>query len=315
MKKIIGFIVIPFLTVCAFAQSTLPAPTITPEQSLDQIVAVVNDEIITQNEFARAARAVKQRFVQEHVPLPSKKTFKQQVLHQLIYQKLQLQLAKRNNIRVTNKEVNAAIVRIAAQNHFSGAVLKQELAQEGINYKQFCSQLQKQLTISKLQHQVVDSGVTINKFDIAEFQKQHRKQLAPTQYHIATVLIPLPNSATQTQTNHAREKAILILKQLRSGSSFETGMKMHTGSIDLGWRTADDLPQVFASAITKMRANEIIGPIQAPNGFHIIKLINKEEKGGLTDQQVQQIVYQQKFQQALQKWLLQLRHAAYVRVY
>lgn len=315
LKKILNFIVISFTTVCTFVQPTLPAPTITPKQLLNQIVAVVNDEIITQNEFTHAVGIAKQQFVQERVPLPDGQTFKQQVLDQLIYQKLQLQLAKQNNIKVTNKEISAAVARIAAQNHFSGTALKQKLAQEGMTYKQFSSQLQRQLIISKLQHQTVGSDITINKSEIAAFKKQHQKQLTLTQYHVATILIPLFDSATQAQINYTKGKAILVLNKLRNGSSFKTSMKIYPGSIDLGWRTANDLPQVFVSVITKMKPNEILGPIQAPNGFHIIKLIDKKAKSSLTDQQVQQIVYQQKFDQALQKWLLQLRHAAYVRIY
>ncbi|MFW0073069.1 MAG: SurA N-terminal domain-containing protein [Coxiella-like endosymbiont] len=315
LKKIVSFIVILFTIGYTFTQSALStALTITPEQSLNQIVAVVNDEIITQSEFTHAASIAKQQFAQEHIALPNEQTFKRQVLDQLIYQALQLQLAKRSNIKVTNKEVNAAIAHIAAQNHFSRTILQRKLAQEGIAYKQFRDQLQEQLTISKLQHQIVGNDITIDESDISAFKKQHQKQLAPTQYHIATILIPLFDSSTQAQINHARGKAMLVLNKLRSGSNFETGMKMHPGSIDLGWRTADNLPQVFASAITKMKPNEIAGPIQAPNGFHIIKLIDKEATGNVTDQQVQQIVYQQKLEQAIQKWLLQLRRAAYIRI-
>ena len=317
LKKMVSFIIIPFTTFYTFVQSTLPAaaPTIAPEQLLNQIAAVVNDEIITQSEFAHAVSVAKKQFVQEDTPLPNEKTFKRQVLNQLIYQKLQLQLAKRSHIRVTNKEINAAVARITAQNHFSKTTLKQKLAQEGIDYERFRSQLQKQLIIAKLQHQTIGSDITVNESDIAAFKKQHQKQLSPTQYHVATILIPLFDSEIQAQINHARGKAIIVLNKLRSGFSFETGMKMHPGSIDLGWRTADNLPQVFVSTITRMKPNEIVGPIQAPNGFHIIKLIDKEEKSSVTDQQVQQIVYQQKLEQALQKWLLRLRHAAYVRIY
>lgn len=315
LKKTIGFIAISFTAVYAFMEFTLSAPTIVPEQQLDQIIAVVNDEIITQSEFIQTESVVKQQFVQEHIPLPDRKTFKQQVLNQLVYQKLQLQLAKRNNIKVTNQEVNTAVTRITAQNHFSRAALKQKLAQEGITYEQFRSQLQKQLTILKLQHQIVGGNITVNKSEIAAFKKQHQKQLTYTQYHVATILIPLSDSAIQTQIDHAKKKAILILNKLHKGSSFETGIKTHHGSIDLGWRTADNLPQVFASVITKMKLNEVVGPIQTSNGFHIVKLIDKEVKSRVTDQQVQQIIYQQKFKQALQKWFLQLRHVAYVRIY
>ncbi|QTS83582.1 SurA N-terminal domain-containing protein [Coxiella endosymbiont of Amblyomma nuttalli] len=318
MQEKLSFILIAFITACIFIQSTLlVASTITPdEQLLDQIVAVVNNEIITHSELIDAMRVIKQQFEQEHLPLPNEKIFKRQVLDQLIYQKLQLQLAKRNNINVTNKEVNTVIARIIVQNHFSRTILKQKIAREGMTYEQFCDQLKKQLIIAKLQHQTVNSDITVNKSDIVAFQKQYQKQCTSIEYHVATILVALPDSAIQDQINYTREKSILVLKQLHSGSSFEKSMKMYRGSVDLGWRTTNNLPQIFASIITKMKLNEIVGPIRAPNGFHIIKLIGKKKvKGSVTDQQAQQIIYQQKVGQALQKWLLQLRRTAYIRIY
>ena len=313
LQKIASFIIVTFSIT--FAQPILfAASVITPEESLNQIIAVVNDEIITQSEFAHETNITKQQFAQKRVSLPNRQVFERQVLDQLIYQKLQLQLAKRNNIKATNREVDAAVTRIAAQNHLSRTALKQKLGQEGISYKEFLSQLQKQLIILKLQHQIVGSDIAINRSDILAFKKQHQKQLTYAQYHVATVLIPLFDDSTQAQINHAREKAMLVLNKLRSGSNFKAGMKTHPGSIDLGWHAADDLPQVFTSVITKMKKNEIAGPIQAPNGFHIIKLIDKKTRSSVTDQQVQQIIYRKKFEQALQKWLLQLRRAAYVRI-
>ncbi|ABS77171.1 peptidylprolyl isomerase [Coxiella burnetii] len=316
-KKILTsmVIILSVTSISAFAQSTLPAPNATHEQSLDQIVAVVNDEIITQSELNHALTAAKQQFMQRQISLPDQKTFKKQVLDQLIYQKLQLQVAKHNQIKVTNNEINAAVARISQANHLSQTALKQKLTQEGISYKEFRSQLQKQLIISKLQHQALQDTISINKSDIAAFQKQHAGQIASTEYHIATILIPLPASATQAQINHAKGKAALVLKQLQKGSSFETAMKMHPGSADLGWRSAKELPQVFVKTVLKMKPNEVTGPIQAPNGFHIIKLLDKEAKNTVSDQQIQRIVYQQKVEKALQKWLTQLRSSAYIHIY
>ena len=316
-KKILTsmVIILSVTSISAFAQSALPPPNAAHEQYLDQIIAVVNDEIITQSELSHALTAAKQEFRQRQILAPNQKTFKKQVLDQLIYQKLQLQVAKRNQIEVTNSEINAAVASISEANHLSQTALKQKLTQEGISYKEFRSQLQKQLIISKLQQQALQDNISINKCDIAAFEKQHAAQIASTEYRIATILIPLPVSATQAQINHAKGKAALVLKQLEKGSSFEIAMKMHPGSADLGWRSVNELPQVFVKTILKMKPNEVTGPIQAPNGFHIIKLLDKEAKNTVSDQQIQQIVYQQKVEKALQKWLTKLRSSAYIHIY
>ena len=291
------------------------------EKPLDRIAVVVNNEIITLNEFNHALAVAKQQFTQHHITMPDKKVFQKQVMDQLIYQKLQLQLAKQNNLKVSNnEEINSAIARIASQNQLSPLALKKQLTQQGISYQEFRKQIQKQLLISKLEQQVIANNITISKSDVISFKKQHQIHkihiAAATCYHIATILIPVSeDTTTQDQINHTKHKALLVLKQLRKGLSFKSAMLAHPGSSDLGWRLINDLPQIFASSIKKMNPNEIKGPIQAHNGFHLIKLLGKKTQNVSNNQKMQQIVYQQKFEKALQQWLRQLRRSSYVRLY
>lgn len=317
-KIIIRLMAISLLTISATSmaqQSPLPEPNATQEEPLDQIAAVVNNEIITQSEFNHALAAAKQQFTQHHIPMLNEKVFRKQVIEQLIYQKLQLQLSKRNKIKASNEEINATISRIAAQNQLSESALKEKLNQQGISYREFRNQIRKQLLISKLQQQVMANNITISKLDLVAFQKQHLAQIASARYHVATILIRVPEGATQAQINHAKGKAFLVLKQLRKGLSFESAMSAHPGSKDLGWRLSSNLPQVFVNPISKMKPNELIGPIQAPNGFHLVKLLGKENQNRSNNQQIQQAVYQKKFEKALQQWLGQLRRSSYVRIY
>lgn len=300
------------------AQSPLFEPNAAQEKPLDRIVAVVNSEIITQNEFDRALDAARQQFTQHHVPVPDEQVFQKRVIDQLIYQKLQLQLAKQRKITVSDKEINAAIVRIAAQNRLSQSALKEKLTRQGISCQELRNQIEKQLLISKLQQQVMANNIAISKSDIVAFKKRHQAQITFVRYHVATVLIPVPKgiiAATQAQINHAKDTAFLVLKQLHKGLSFESAMSAHPGSGDLGWWSINDLPQVFVSSIKKMKSNEILGPIQAPNGFHLVKLLGKETQNMVNSRQIKQAVYQQKFERALQQWLGQLRRSSYVRIY
>lgn len=319
LKTIIYLIIISLLTISidSMAQSPLLKPNTTKEKLLDQIALIVNNEIVTQSAFNRSLAIAKQQFTQNHISISNKKVFRKQVINQLIYQKLQLQLAKRNKLKASNEEINMTIAGIAAQNQLSQSSLKEKLMQQGISYMEFRKQIQKQLLISKLQQQVIANNITVSKSDIVAFRKQHQIQIASTRYHIATILIPVTECATQAQINHAKCKAFLILKQLHKGLDFKYVMSTYPGSSDLGWRLISDLPQIFASSIRKIKLNEVIGPIQASNGFHLIKLLGKEiqDMPNSHGQQIQQAVYQKKFEKALRRWLWQLRRSSYIRIY
>lgn len=299
------------------ATATLPTPTLTPVHHLNRIIAVVNEEIITQSEFDRALVISKQQIQHSGVQMPDEKTFRKEVLDQLIYQKLQLQIAKRNNITATDAEVDTAIGRIITQNHITLAILKQKLQEEGTSFESFKDSLRQQITISKVQRQAVGGSISVSKAEIAEFRKQHAAQLNPaSQYDIATIIIPLPESPTDAQIAQAKATATLVYNTVRTQNNFNALMEKYPGSSDLGFRALSDLPQLFAAQVVKMHPGEVAGPIQAPNGFHVIKLIDVQQKAGnLTTQQIQMIIYQQKFEKLLRPWLEKLKKSAYVKIY
>ena len=111
MKKIVSLSLLLCCMVCAvqtFAKSDEP---------LDQIVAVVNDDVITTSELKVALTSTKMQIAQEHVPEPSDAILKKQVLEQLVNKKLQLQIAKTGSIQVTDSDVDKAVEHIAQQNN------------------------------------------------------------------------------------------------------------------------------------------------------------------------------------------------------
>src|SRR3990167_6188048 len=135
----------------AIAKPPLPIPNNTPEQPLNRIVAIVNSDIITQTELNQALRGAEQQLSQNGMPPPSKTALEKQVLNQLIFMKIQLQIAQKNHITVSEEEVDAAIGRLAAQNKISVPTLKEALAKEGLSYPYFRNKIKQQLIIAKLQ--------------------------------------------------------------------------------------------------------------------------------------------------------------------
>lgn len=317
MRKMIGLLMLSGLlgSVGVYANDNLPVPGLTQVQDLNRIVAIANDEAITQTELDMALMAAHQQMAQAGITPPDEKTLRSRVLEQLIYQKLELQLAKRNNVKATPEELQTAVERVAAENHISVDELKQKLREEGFSYEKFVSQIRKQIVVSKLQRQALGNTITITKKDIATFRAQHPAEKGATQYHIETILTPLPETPTADQIAQAKAKALDILKAAQENQNFDALIEKNPGSMDLGWRNENDLPQIFVSQIAKMHNGEIAGPIQAPNGFHVIKLIEaRTESHNFTDEQIQNFIFQQKMNIAMKPWLAQLRKAAYIQI-
>ena len=314
MRCILAFLAAISFGGVSVAHNNLPIPNNTPIKSVNGIAAIVNNDIITNQQLNHAIVAARQQLQHNNIPLPHAAKLRQEVLQQLIYQQLQLQIATRNNIKISDKEVDQVITRIAAQNHATIAQLKQKLVQQHLSYKVFRSQLRKQLTISKLQREAIASTIHINQAEIAAFRKKHATQTNPAQYHVNNILIPLPDSPTPEQVKQAQAKAHKVLQQLRSGKSFSSLVNTHPGSGDLGWRALSELPTLFATTVIKMKIGGVSQPLQAANGFHILKLAAQRQKDVVSNQKIQAIITQQKSEKALQKWLQQLWHSAYIHI-
>ncbi len=315
----IGFAVTGIAHTTQTPQLTRPDNVRTTAQSvaLDRIVAVVNNQIITKNQLTQAMQLAKAQYAQQHLHIPNDKRLQKQILNQLIARQLQLQIAKRNNISVSKTEITDAVKRIANNNKISVPELKQKLQSDNMSYDKFVKQLKEQILLSKLQRQVIPSHETqVTQKAINLFRDQHRNQLVQKQYHLVTILLPLTENSSRMAIKSATTEAELIKKQLQSGVTIDSEIQSHPGSADLGFRSLNDIPQIFAKRVQEMKVGQVVGPIRAPNGIHIIKLLDiKKESKSVTDDQIQQILFQQKMAAALEKWINNLKKSSYIKIY
>src|SRR5438105_23867 len=128
MKKLILILSI-MLTTPAFADST---PIM-----LDKVIAVVNNQPITQSEFNSAIAIATTQLAQQNLPLPEKKLMEKQVLDSLIYKQLQIQLAKEKKIEISDQEVNKALTRIAEQNKATLTEMQKSIVGDGMNFDEY----------------------------------------------------------------------------------------------------------------------------------------------------------------------------------
>ena len=264
-------------------RATAATPTGTPHiEELDQIVAVVNDDVITETELDNQLHFIEQQLRQRNTQMPPENILRRQVLDRQVLDRLQLQVAKRLGIRVDDEAVNHVLSNIADQNHLSLSEFRQVLANQGYDFANFREDIRNQMIISQLHKSQVEDKVTVTDQEVDNYlATMAARKGMNDEYHLAHILIALPESATPDQIQAARDKAEKVLQQLKTGADFEqTAVAVSAGQQalkggDLGWIKAGQLPTIFADEVLRMEPGQISDLIRSPSGFHIIKLLDK----------------------------------------
>jgi peptidyl-prolyl cis-trans isomerase SurA len=253
-------------------------------QVLDQIVAVVNDDVILKSELDAAVKEVSAQLREKDTPLPPLPVLEKQVLEKLILEHLQLQLAEANGIKIDDITLNSKLQEIARENGVSLTDFRAVLEREGFDYSHFRESIRNQLTIAKLRQQMVGNRITASDQEVDNLLASlEASQMGDTEYHLAHILIATPDAASEEQIQAARQRAEKIVAKLRAGADFtqtaiaESDAPTALEGGDLGWRSAGQLPSLFVDPVKEMHPGDIHDPIRSPSGFHIIKLV--EERG------------------------------------
>lgn len=272
-----------------FASNLYAAPATVGNGSLDRLVAAVNNDVITEQDVSIQLNRMKQQMQQANVAIPSDTVLRKQVLDQIINQTLQLQYATKASISVSPQEVDDAIMHIAQQSNVTTDQLYQSVQAQGFTLQQFKDEITKEVTVQKVQEKNIASQINVSQQEIDDFLKNAASVPASqdTQYHVLDILIPLSDTPSPAEIAQAQQAAGDLIKQIRSGADLSklastpvAGNKMIQQN-DLGWRKLSDLPTIFSSSVQSMKVNDFIGPIQAPNGFHIIKLLGLQNQQAL----------------------------------
>lgn len=269
-----------FSTALAQTHTTRPVA-----KEIDHIVAVANDDVITYTELEKRMRLIKQQLQQRQAKLPPDDVLRKQILEQLIIERLQLQLAQQVGIRVDDETINKVINNIAQENKFTLDQFREVLAREGYEFADFRQNIKKDITISQLRKRRVENRVTVTEQEVDNYLiSQASRAGSKDEFHLAHILIAVPEAASPDQIRAAKERAETVLAQLRLGADFaETAIAKSNGQKaleggDLGWRKAGQLPALFSETVISMKVGQMSGLIRSPSGFHIIKLQDRRSK-------------------------------------
>ncbi len=277
---------LPLLLVMILLSAGLPPASQSSEiVPLNRIVAVVNDSVITETELNAKLRIIAQQIAQRGTPPPPSDILKAQVLERLITDAIQLQLAASTGIRIDDDILNRTIARLAASNKMSIEQFRRAIEQDGFSFNQFREDIRNELTLRRLHERQIVQRVHVSGTEIEQFILDEEEQSGSNkEYHLAHILVALPETPSPEEVAAAREKAEMIIQKLEQSAdfsqlaiSYSDGQQALEGG-DLGWRKGNQLPTLFAKTVPRLKAGEISELIRGPNGFHLIKVI--DIKGG-----------------------------------
>lgn len=248
----------------------------------DYIMAVVNQEPITHTDVDKRVTRI-QESARAGTKLPPEDELRAQVLDALIDEKVQISYAKTIGVDIPDAEVDAAIEGIAAQNQLTLADLKQRMKADGLDFDRYRASLREQILLQRLREREVMPRIVVTDQELDEFLKQDKAAQSEVALNVAHILIAVPEGATPAQIQFLQAKAQDIRDRAAKGANFaqlakensaDTGTRDQGGA--LGLRPASRLPELFVATTTKLKVGEIAPLARSNAGFHIIKLVQRE---------------------------------------
>ncbi len=251
-------------------------------QSLDRVVAVVDESVILRSELDRALNNILNQYSGRSEQLPPRDVLERQVLDRIILIKLQATRARETGIRVSEVEIDGAIGNVANQNGMSLDQLRYSLAQDGFSYSEFRETMREELLLQRLRARFVQSQVAVSDSEIDNLIASG--QLQRGDVHLGHIMIAVPDSADAETVRIGREKAEGVRKLIDEGMEFSAAAIRYSNAPnaleggDLGWRALTEVPVAFSELVEQMRVGEVTPAIRGPSGFHIIKLYDRREQ-------------------------------------
>tara|TARA_B100001063_G_scaffold106760_1_gene99670 strand:- start:277 stop:1518 length:1242 start_codon:yes stop_codon:yes gene_type:complete len=259
MKKII------LILACSLSANTYASIEV-----LDRIAVIVDDGLIMESQIKSGFKEIVSLYKEQNIPLPGSDNLKDQVIESLIIEELQLQMANRAGVRISDSELNNAITRIANNSQMELEEFIAYIENDGESYESFRENVRKQMLIQRVQRGRVGSEINITEKEFAAFMETDESlvELEPELF-VRQILV------------RGSDEADAVILRIENGEEFfeiAKEVSISSNSInggELPWRKIVDMPELFSNALKNEDIGFISEPLKSGAGFHILKVEDK----------------------------------------
>ena len=268
--------VLALLSVPLLALSVLPSLASAQIEVLDQVVAIVDDDIILASELQERVQGVRSTMESRGVEVPSDDVLIRETLDRLILDSIQLQLANRYGVRIPDQQLDEAMTRLARQNGLTLEQFRIALEQSGQSYAAAREGLRDDLAIQRVQQGNVMRNINISEQEIDNFlTTEEGEAMTQPEYQVVQALLSISRGEDAAEIAAKEAYVDEVLSNIQSGQPFEQAVSgtepyAFTGG-DLGWRKLGDLPSMFADTVPTLTVGEVTS-VRSSSGLHLIYL-------------------------------------------
>ena len=242
-------------------------------EELDSVAVIVNDGVVLESDIKQKISDFKKDAAVSGKRIPADAVLREEVIEELILEELQLQIAERVGIKISDEELNLTLKRLAQQNDMDLETFVKYVEDQGDSYEKVREDVRKSLKIQRVQQGRIQNKISITREELNNFLNtdEAKTQLGP-ELNVKQVLIRQNSSKEISQVFET------IKTELADGKNSAELFALYTednNSGDLGWRKITAFPQVFQEPISKLKIGEFSEIIQTGAGQHVLYLENK----------------------------------------
>ncbi len=252
---------------------------------INGIAVVVNDEVITKMEVRERIASIERSLKAQGTALPSTAELEKQILERMIIDRLQIQLAKEQGMRIDDISLDRALHKIAEQNKTTLQELRNQVEREGTSFASFREEIRDDIMMQRIRDREVDSKIQVSELEIDNFLAAQALSTAKNQeINLGHIMVRIPENATPEVIAQRQARMQEVVKKLRIGDDFAKLAATYSDSNEalkggeVGWREQDKIPPGFMEAVNKVKfVGGYTEIVRSPNGFHVFKLLGKRD--------------------------------------
>lgn len=296
---------------------------------IDGIAAIVGDHIILLSEVhvharpmileAEAQGGTKTSPAQRRILLEA-------ALNEMIDDRLIAEQAAEMQVVVTTEEVEAALQTMASEHGLEMSAFERALEAQGTTIMEYRANMRRELLKYKVINLRVRGRVKVGEAEARDYYNRLVRDARSGGYFVgAHILVRVPKDARNADIARLRKEAVALKSQLAEGADFAVLAQQHSEDAvtaprggALGKHLPGRLPRTLDAAFQDLETGEIAGPIRTNAGFHIVKMLEREDLGVQPFADVSQRILSQLMQEEMMRqqkiWFQELRAKTFIDI-